>query len=169
VAGIVLGLVSGPGLFSAGKREAQRTRRALWSDTSYRALFSSEPPPELFARPDAVLIAWRTRGLVCGLGFGIVSGLVCGVVGGVRIGLLVGLGTGTVIGLQVGLYVWSYHYWLRYWLQSHGTLPRRLPAFLRWCAEPQRGWLRITDAYEFRHRELLDHLASSPSSATFDE
>lgn len=26
----------------------------------------------------------------------------------------------------------------------------------------ERAWLRISDAYEFRHRELLEHLALTP-------
>jgi hypothetical protein len=41
-------------------------------------------------------------------------------------------------------------------------LPRRLPQFLAWCAHPRRSWLRVvSDSYEFRHRELLDHLSSA--------
>jgi hypothetical protein len=57
------------------------------------------------------------------------------------------------------------HYWLRSRLRAQGLLPRRLPQFLSWCAEPSRGWLRITNAYEFRHRELLDHLVPPQSSS----
>jgi len=33
------------------------------------------------------------------------------------------------------------------------------------CFAPgERGWLRISDAYEFRHRELLEHLAPTTSA-----
>lgn len=41
-----------------------------------------------------------------------------------------------------------------------GRLPKRLQPFLEWCALLERGWLPLSDAREFRHRELLDHLAS---------
>jgi hypothetical protein len=77
-------------------------------------------------------------------------------------GLVIGLLAGLFFGLHrllFGLDAWLYHHWLRRRLHIRGQLPRHLPEFLSWCAEPARGWLRITDAYEFRHRELLDHLA----------
>jgi hypothetical protein len=80
-----------------------------------------------------------------------------------RIAVVVGVGFGLLFGLGFGLLfggnAWLYHYWLRR-LSARGLLPRRLPQFLSWCAEPSRGWLRITDAYEFRHRELLDYLST---------
>ncbi len=47
---------------------------------------------------------------------------------------------------------------LRWPLYALGSLPLHLPAFLEWCACVERRWLRIADAYEFRHRELLEHL-----------
>jgi hypothetical protein len=48
-------------------------------------------------------------------------------------------------------------------LAARGALPARLRAFLQWCTKDERAWLRLSDAYEFRHRELLEHLAPSPS------
>jgi hypothetical protein len=41
-------------------------------------------------------------------------------------------------------------------LRARGETPG---GFLSCCAQLSRGWLRITSAYEFRHREVLDHLA----------
>ncbi len=144
-------------------------------------------PPSRFThkRPDAVLIASRNSGmlnwlvvglvvglfvglvfaLVAGLFFGLFYGLVAGLFFGLVFGLVFGLNTGLVTGLDA----WLYHYWLRWLLYTRGLLPRRLPQFLDWCAEPSRGWLRITNAYEFRHRSLLDHLAPVQSSPTNDE
>jgi len=130
-------------------------------------------PPRRFAhaRPDAVLTASRSNGLftglVGGLGIGLATGLLFGLAGGLVFGLISGLIGGLVFGLPVGLVAglraglgaWLYHYWLRSRLVARGVLPARLPAFLKWCAEDEQGWLRISDAYEFRHRELLEHLA----------
>lgn len=64
-----------------------------------------------------------------------------------------------VVGLVVGLDAWLYHHWLTLRLYRRSELPRKLSDFLVWCAEPSRGWIRITHAYEFRHRGLLDYLA----------
>ncbi|MEA2520993.1 MAG: hypothetical protein QOI81_639, partial [Actinomycetota bacterium] len=49
----------------------------------------------------------------------------------------------------------------RWRLSRAGILPFRLVTFLEWCALPERSWLRVTDAYEFRHRDLLDHLIAT--------
>jgi hypothetical protein len=134
-------------------------------------------PPARFARkrPDAVLVASRNSGLLSWLAsvlsialiFGLLVALFFGLFGlvvGLFLGLVFGLLIGLVNGLDSGLDAWLYHYWLRWRLYTRGLLPRRLPQFLSWCAQPSRGWLRITNAYEFRHRALLDHLAPAPSS-----
>lgn len=135
-------------------------------------------PPERFAhkRPDAVLVASRNSGLTRGLTVGLGCGLVTGLLFAAGRMLAVGSGApsaalfallfyGTIAaigyGLSGGLSAWVHHYVLRWRLSARGRLPRRLPTFLEWCAEPARGWMRITEAYEFRHRELLDHLATS--------
>jgi hypothetical protein len=52
-----------------------------------------------------------------------------------------------------------YFNFLRRRLARRGQIPSDLSGFLDWCAAPERGWLRITDVYEFRHRELQEHLA----------
>lgn len=129
-------------------------------------------PPSRFAHahPDAVLIASRNSGLINGLIIGLPAGL------GILLALepifdRIGVGgrlfvvLGTVLyalqwALLTGLNAWVYHHWLRWRLRARGLLPARLPALLEWCARDDRGWLRITDAYEFRHRELLEHLAA---------
>jgi hypothetical protein len=134
------------------------------------------------AGPDAVLIASRTSGLVGGLvvwlglglfvgltygliyglfGGGLFGGLTYGLFYGLIGGLFYGLVVGLIGGLDAGLDAWAYHHWLRWRLRARGVLPARLPSFLEWCAHDERNWLRITDAYEFRHRELLEHLAPS--------
>ena len=70
-----------------------------------------------------------------------------------------GLLAGLVAASLLGAGPWLFNAWLRRRRAREGILPRRLPRFLAWCAEPERGWLRIGDAYEFRHRSLLDHLS----------
>jgi hypothetical protein len=57
-----------------------------------------------------------------------------------------------------GLDAWLYFHWLNRRLARRGLLPRNLPGFLDWCAHPSRQWLRATHVYEFRHRELREHL-----------
>jgi Flp pilus assembly protein TadB len=133
-------------------------------------LVAAEPPARFaHERPDAVLVASRNSGLAVGATAGLFAslpvGLAFGLTEGLSAGLLIGLFFVLVIGLPIGLMfgldAWLYHYWLRWRLRARGLLPARLPAFLEWCARDERGWLRITDAYEFRHRELLEHLAPS--------
>jgi hypothetical protein len=133
-------------------------------------------PPGRFAHkgPAAVLVASRNSGLISGpvlaLPLGLVIGLILAWAGGLMLGLLSGLAfallVGLGFGLGMGLGAWLFHYQLRWQLYKHGLLPRRLQRFLSWCAHPSRGWLRMTNAYEFRHRELLDHLALAPSGGT---
>ncbi|MCA1680821.1 MAG: hypothetical protein LC777_18680 [Actinobacteria bacterium] len=110
-----------------------------------------------------MLVASRSNGLSVGLVFGLLAGLFLGLNAGLIVGLVYGLVyvllVGLVAGLISGLDAWLYHYWLRWRLAARDVLPPELPAFLKWCAEDERGWLRISDAYEFRHRELLEHLA----------
>jgi hypothetical protein len=136
------------------------------------AVVGADPPRRFaHARPDAVLTASRRSGLVGGLLGGLAGGLIFGLLGGLAGGLAggpagglagglaVGPIAGLAFGLRGGLDAWLYHYFLRGRLRARGVLPVRLPEFLEWCADDERGWLRITDAYEFRHREFLDHLA----------
>jgi hypothetical protein len=79
---------------------------------------------------------------------------------GLPVGPAFGLAFLLIVGLAGGMDAWLYYHWACHRLARKGSLPRRLLAFLEWCALPERGWLRLSDACEFRHRELLDHLAS---------
>lgn len=57
---------------------------------------------------------------------------------------------------------WCFYHWTRWKLARSGHIPRRLRPFLDWAAEETR-LLRVGDAYEFRHRTLLEHLARGTS------
>jgi hypothetical protein len=151
-----------------------------------------EDPPRRFASagPGAVLSASRSSGLRSTLLIGLAVVLAGVLVGGLlfallnyygsdddllvhfglifrlAFGVVFGVVSGVAVGLAVGLDAWLFHYWLRWRLAARGVLPARLPAFLRWCAEDERAWLRISDAYEFRHRELLEYLAQTRDCTT---
>jgi hypothetical protein len=129
----------------------------------------ADPPRRLAGRGlGAVLTATRNAGLVSGmvvvvalvLSFGLFGAAIHDLAWGLAFGLTMGLVFGVVGGLVGGLDAWLYHHWLRRQLACEGLLPRRLQPFLEWCAAPEQGWLRVSDACEFRHRDLLDHLAS---------
>lgn len=111
--------------------------------------------------PNAVLTATRNHALAAGLAAGLAPGLGFGLTAGPHVGLPAGLLVGLRFSLFFGLFAWLYHHWLRRRLARQGLLPRRLRRFMNCCAKPEQGWLRVSDAYEFRHRELLDHLAPS--------
>jgi hypothetical protein len=160
VIGLLIGLVLGLSFLVMGAVSAGRQ------------IMAEEPPARLaHAGPGAGLVASRSSGLVGGLVVGLIGGLVVGLIFGLEGGLVGGLVFGPVGGLSVGLVgglvggldAWLYHHWLRWRLSARGVLPTKLPAFLEWCAQDERGWLRISDAYEFRHRELLEHLAPTTS------
>lgn len=133
------------------------------------------PLPSRFVHtgPDAVLVASRDSGLVAGSAVGLLVALPItlafwlfdSMVAGFVAGLLAALLTSLLFGLPGGLDAWLCHHWWVWRLSRRGVIPRCLPEFLRWCAQPTQGWLRITNAYEFRHRELLDHLARAVSSS----
>jgi hypothetical protein len=130
------------------------------------------------------LVSAVTAGTAASLIFGMavaVSGFLMGafvvpvaaaVAGGLSIGKLAPVVFGTLVGLAVGLAfalrggfgAWCYHYWLRANLARRKLAPIRLSGFIDWCAEPGRGWLRTSDGCEFRHRELLEYLASRPDT-----
>jgi hypothetical protein len=133
------------------------------------AAVADDPPRYLAGKGlGAVLVASRNVGLVLGIGMGLIFGLAFGFVigfvqgpaGGFALGPAVAVMGGLVFALVGGLNSETYYHWLRYRLAREGYLPRRLQPFLEWCAAPGRGWLRLSDACEFRHRELLDYLAS---------
>jgi hypothetical protein len=179
VAGRVAGLVAGPAFGLAGILAAVL---ALALGDFLRAgttSVSAEPPGRLAGREvSAVLTAARNTGLMGGLMGGLAGGLAVGLVAGLAYGLVrglpaglayglaYGLAFGLIYGLLGGLAPWLYHHWLRGRLARQGLFPRRLRDFLDWCASPGRGWLRVSDAYEFRHRELLEHLADTSGATT---
>jgi len=127
-----------------------------------------EPPPQLLGRsPDSVVKAMRNSGVkvaamwlgvAVALGFGgaallddpavMWAGIAGGIYGAVMFGLWAGLGA------------WLFFHWQRRRLARRRAIPRHFAHFLEWCTEDPRGWLRGNDAYEFRHRELLEHLAA---------
>jgi hypothetical protein len=77
-------------------------------------------------------------------------------VNGFALGAPVSLALGLVSCLTFGLAFWLYRHWVRHRLATQGLLPSRLKEFVDWCASFERGWLRVSDAYEFRHRELFE-------------
>lgn len=93
-------------------------------------------------------------------GAGVSGGLSRAFTTGLRTYVVAGLCTGVSFAVVTALGPWLFHHWLRRHLAAEGRLPRRLPEFLEWCTEPQRGWLRGPVGYEFRHRTLRDHLAA---------
>lgn len=138
-----------------------------WWDPSTEV--ADEVPADLAGRgPDAVYLAARDEGIAAGC-LGALAGLLCGLfigVGGglavaVGTGLVLALGAGVLVGLESGCWAWLYHLWLCRRLARRGLVPRHLKDFLDWCSAPERGWLRASDAYEFRHRGLMEHLAGA--------
>jgi hypothetical protein len=121
---------------------------------------SAGPPAALAARaPGAILAAACYRWLLMAAAGGVIGALVALSASGPASAAVFGLLAIVICALFGGLGTWLYHYRLRWLLARKGLLPRRLPDFLFWCAEPERSWLRVCDGYEFRHRELLDYLA----------
>jgi hypothetical protein len=185
--GLVVGLIAGvtPGLiFGFG---AEMSTLFLGLALVGTDVILAEPPTHFaFMRPDAVLMATRSSGWAGASAGGLAGGLAGALINellvliggaddadwladalyvGLAWALVFALAFGLVGALVGGLDAWLYHYWLRWSLCSRGLLPSRLPAFLDWCACDDRGWLRVSDAYEFRHRELLEHLARETTPA----
>jgi hypothetical protein len=128
------------------------------------------------------LVAELTGGLTAGLTGGLVAGLAGGFIGpgtlgnvtprdvvrndlafgfgfGLTIGLTIGLAFGLAVALIGGLAGMRYVALLVCTRRWGRRLPWRLGRFLQWCYGA--GLLRIAGtAYQFRHRELQDHLAS---------
>ncbi|MFI9583484.1 hypothetical protein ACIHCQ_16925 [Streptomyces sp. NPDC052236] len=87
--------------------------------------------------------------------------------GGLAFGLALGFVSGHAFGLAVGLAFGLYllagavRRYVVFLCCFRGRLPRRLGAFLHWAYGA--GLLRISGlAYQFRHRELQDWLATNP-------
>jgi hypothetical protein len=129
---------------------------------------STRPPAKLAARgPGAILAGSRDRWLVAGSG-GLLAGALLGI--GDPLNILVFGPFGALFGILLGgIGTWLYHYRVRLLLTREGLTPWRLPDFLAWCAAPKRGWLRVSDGYEFRHRDLRDYLASQWATESLAE
>ncbi|WP_049558956.1 NACHT domain-containing protein [Nonomuraea sp. SBT364] len=93
------------------------------------------------------------------IAYGMAVGLAVNFAGGVTFGLAAGLaGGGLTFGVAAGLAGTRY---LALLLCTRGRLPLRLGRFLQWCHDA--GLIRTAGiAYQFRHRELQDHLARHP-------
>ncbi|MGW0554417.1 NACHT domain-containing protein [Streptomyces sp. NPDC002926] len=95
-----------------------------------------------------------------GVGAGLVTELAVALNNGTWLGLAYGLAYGLILGLMTGAGRATLRYFA-FLLCSHGHLPWRLGRFLNSCY--QLGILRVAGtAWQFRHRELQDHLASRP-------
>ena len=120
-----------------------------------------EPPAHFVGRgPNALIVSARNHGLVsaaAAAGFLTPAVLAMHHFGLGDFTLLVPI-LAVVMGYLSGLNSWCYFHWARWRLACAGFLPLRLRAFLEWAAD-DTGWLRAGDGYEFRHKELLDHLA----------
>ncbi|MFI6030790.1 NACHT domain-containing protein [Amycolatopsis magusensis] len=110
-----------------------------------------------------------TMGLPLGLvlGLGLAAGLAFGVMSGLRFGLAVGLASGLTfmltLGARVGVRYVALLLCTRGWFGTP-ALPWRLGRFLRWCYHS--GLVRQAGiGYQFRHRELQDHLGHHPQPA----
>jgi hypothetical protein len=124
---------------------------------------------------DAASITWDPReivrhdltaGLAVGLPFGLTIGLAAGLEFGLAFGLTIGLTVGPTFGLTCGEIGVRYVVLLLCTRGWFGTpaLPWRLGRFLHWCYHA--GLVRQAGiGYQFRHRELQDHLAHHPQPA----
>lgn len=120
---------------------------------------AEEPPASLVGRgPGAVIRATRNNALFAAfLGLALLAPLALLVSDPDARWRLVVLSVGLAAWGQ-GMDAWAFYHWSRWRLHRAGLIPRRLRRFLDWASE-DTGWLRASDAYEFRHRELLDYLA----------
>ncbi|MCW7942729.1 hypothetical protein AAW14_11945 [Streptomyces hygroscopicus] len=164
VFGLVIGLVFGPAVglvygitvgLAAGLTIGLTLGLTVGLTAGLTASLSEIPPtdPRYAIRDDLV------AGLVCGL----VAGLVYGFTIGPAVGLVFGITTGLMCGLTAALYISARagRRYLAFLCCSRGRLPWRLGAFLHWAYGA--GLLRISGvAYQFRHRELQDWLATHP-------
>lgn len=118
------------------------------------------------------LMSGIQAGLITGISFGLNHGITPGLAADFTAGFASGLKPGfsyvITTGLAYGILVWfaiSARIWVRYhlsvaWNCFRGQGPLRFESFLRWAASA--GLLRESGiAYQFRHRQLQDWLASA--------
>lgn len=121
---------------------------------------AEEPPARFVGRgPATVVAATRDHGLVAA-GFGaVVFSLPTALFARDPLGFAVFVAfSALLVGWVGGIGAWAFHYWIRWRLARAGLLPYRLGRFLAWASD-RTGYLRGADAFEFRHKELLDYLA----------
>ncbi|MEU3768647.1 hypothetical protein AB0E55_26620 [Amycolatopsis keratiniphila] len=121
---------------------------------------------------DAASITWDPReiikhdlvaGLVIGLSIGLSVGLVAGLTYGLAVALTWGLAVALTFG-EVGVRYLALLLCTRGWFGTP-ELPWRLGRFLHWCYHA--GLIRQAGiGYQFRHRELQNHLANKPATST---
>jgi hypothetical protein len=126
----------------------------------------ADPSPQARG-PREVILASGTYGLVAGLAFGLAFGLAGGMADRLAVGLAGGLAGGIsggfVLGFAIGFAIFA-GAWTRYHITAitnavRGRSPLRFGDFLDWAV--QAGILRVSGvAYQFRHRQLQDWLAS---------
>jgi hypothetical protein len=121
---------------------------------------AEEPPSYLAGRgPDAVIRATRNHGLIAAGFAAVLFATPIALLTSTFSAFVVLVAANTLmVGWIGGLNAWAFHHWTRWRLARAGLLPRRLGRFLEWASD-DIGYLRASDAYEFRHKELLDYLA----------
>jgi len=126
--------------------------------------------PELLLRRDrmAFLSLASSTGtsacVVIGVTFGLTMARSSDTVIGIIVGLVTGVVGGFVVGATVGVTraAWGWFTFTRVCLAVSGRLPWRLMPFLADARD--RGVLRQRGVvYQFRHRDLRDHLAAQPT------
>lgn len=124
---------------------------------------AEEPPKHMVGRgPGAVIRGSLVHAVISAVAAGVLVGIPFSLIvsGRAWVGPPIVLMLMGVVAWLEGLEAWLFYHWTRLRLARAGLLPRRLRRFLDWVAD-DTGWLRASDAYEFRHRELLDFLAKS--------
>jgi tetratricopeptide (TPR) repeat protein len=120
---------------------------------------AEEPPEHLLGRgPAAVIKSARNHGLFATLIAGSILTIVHLLIVPGPQSFPVVVVSAIFFAWASGLEAWAYYQWTRWRLSRRGLLPLQLRKFLDWAAQ-DTGLLRARDAYEFRHRELLDYLA----------
>jgi hypothetical protein len=111
--------------------------------------------------PRDVIRADGRYGLILGLTAGVILGLAFGVVFGFAFGFTVGLTYGLAYRLASGSSARTRYNISVLIAASRRSGPIRLGAFMEWAH--QAGLMRVSGiAYQFRHRELQEWLASHP-------
>ncbi|KFG01317.1 hypothetical protein IQ62_08465 [Streptomyces scabiei] len=102
--------------------------------------------------------AWLAFGLYVGIAMGLGHAVITGTVSDAAAGFGAGLALGLTVALGTGFAGRASVRYLSFLLCARGLLPPKLQQFLQFCH--RIGLLRIAGGvYQFRHREIQDHLA----------